>query len=132
MDASNEQTTERTDLQRPLVDQKPPPSDVGLESILTENSLPYPRRVYLGACIELKILLRLALPAILVYIVNSGMSISARIFAGHIGSHELAAASIGHSCFSLVYGLMVRWLFYVQSGGNMSILLVTFLFFARC
>ncbi|CAN7118970.1 unnamed protein product [Brassica rapa subsp. narinosa] len=107
MDASNEQTTERTDLQRPLVDQKPPPSDVGLESILTENSLPYRRRVYLGACIELKILLRLALPAILVYIVNSGMSISARIFAGHIGSHELAAASIGNSCFSLVYGLML-------------------------
>ncbi|KAL0738751.1 hypothetical protein Bca4012_014961 [Brassica carinata] len=107
MDASNEQTAERNDLQRPLVDRKPPPSDVGLESILTENSLPYRRRVYLGACIELRILLRLALPAILVYIVNSGMSISTRIFAGHIGSHELAAASIGNSCFSLVYGLML-------------------------
>ncbi|CAN7109435.1 unnamed protein product [Brassica rapa subsp. narinosa] len=105
MDASYE-TTERTDLLRPLVDQKPP-SDVGLESVLTESSLSYRRRVYLGACIEMKLLFRLALPAILVYIVNSGMSISARIFAGHIGRKELAAASIGNSCFSLAYGLML-------------------------
>uniref|UniRef100_A0A0D3A507 Protein DETOXIFICATION n=1 Tax=Brassica oleracea var. oleracea TaxID=109376 RepID=A0A0D3A507_BRAOL len=104
MDASYE-TTERTDILRPLVDQKSP-SDVGLESVLTESSLPYRRRVYLGACIEMKLLFRLALPAILVYIVNSGMNISARIFAGHIGGKELAAASIGNSCFSLAYGLM--------------------------
>ena len=109
MDTSSE-ATERADLQRPLVEQKPP-SDVGLESVLTESSLPYRKRVYLGACIEMKLLFRLALPAILVYIVNSGMSISARIFAGHLGGQELAAASIGNSCFSLVYGLMVSLLF---------------------
>ncbi|CAA7048578.1 unnamed protein product [Microthlaspi erraticum] len=105
------ETVERTDIRRPLVDpagsEPNPLTDVGLESVLTESSLPYWRRVYLGACIEMKLLFRLALPAILVYLVNSGMSISARIFAGHIGGKELAAASIGNSCFSLVYGLMV-------------------------
>lgn len=105
MDASNEMV-ERTDLWQRLVNRKPP-SDVGLESVLTESSLPYQRRMYLGACIEMKLLFRLALPAILVYIVNSGMSISARIFAGHIGGTELAAASIGNSCFNLAYGLML-------------------------
>ncbi|CAH8345332.1 unnamed protein product [Eruca vesicaria subsp. sativa] len=105
MDAANE-TTGRTDLRRPLVDQKPP-SDVGLESVLTERSLPYWRRMYLGACIEMKLLFSLALPAIFVYVVNNGMSITARIFAGHIGGKELAAASIGNSCFSLAYGLML-------------------------
>jgi MATE family multidrug resistance protein len=110
MDVSNE-TVERTDLRTPLVDPadtevKPLP-EVGLESVLTESSLSYRRRVYLGACIELKVLFRLALPAILIYLVNSGMGISARVFAGHVGSQELAAASIGNSCFNLVYGLMV-------------------------
>jgi len=109
------ETTNLADLRRPLVvpvvSERKPPADVGLglESVLTERSLPYRRRVYLGACIEMKLLFRLALPAILVYLVNSGMGISARIFAGHLGKNELAAASIGNSCFSLVYGLMVRF-----------------------
>ncbi|ESQ55168.1 hypothetical protein EUTSA_v10024969mg [Eutrema salsugineum] len=102
---------ERTDLQRPLIDptdsERKPLKDVGLESVLTESSLSYRWRVYLGACIEMKLLFRLALPAILVYLVNSGMSISARIFAGRIGGMELAAASLGNSCFFLVYGLML-------------------------
>ncbi|CAL9226358.1 unnamed protein product [Arabidopsis halleri] len=61
MDVSNE-TVERTDLRRPLVK---PLSEFGLESVLTESSLSYRRRVYLGACIEMKVLFRLALPAIL-------------------------------------------------------------------
>lgn len=112
MDVSNE-TVETTDLRRPLVDpadtEVKPLSEVGLESVLTESSLSYPRRVCLGACIEMKVLFQLALPAILIYLVNSGMGISARIFAGHVGSQELAAASIGNSCFNLVYGLMVRF-----------------------
>ncbi|EOA15865.1 hypothetical protein CARUB_v10007727mg [Capsella rubella] len=107
MDVSNE-TAERVDLRRPLVDrEKKPPLEVGLESVLTESSLPYRRRVYLGVCIEIKLLFRLALPAILVYLVNSGMGISARIFAGRLGSNELAAASIGNSSFNLVYALML-------------------------
>lgn len=109
MAVSNE-TVESVDLWQPLVDtaEKKPPLEVGLESVLTESSLPYRRRVYLAACIEMKLLFRLALPAILVYLVNGGMGISARIFAGHLGSNQLAAASIGNSCFSLVYALMVR------------------------
>ncbi|KAJ4873873.1 MATE efflux family protein [Raphanus sativus] len=110
MDMSTE-TAERT-LRQPLVDPtdsvRKPLRDAGsLESILTESSLPSWRRFYLGACIEMKLLFRLALPAIFVYLLNSGMSISTRIFAGHIGSQELAAASIGNSCFNLVYGLML-------------------------
>ncbi|WZZ75785.1 hypothetical protein YC2023_087155 [Brassica napus] len=110
MDMSIE-TAERT-LQQPLVDptdsERKPLRDVeSLESILMESSLPSRRRLYLGACIEMKLLFRLALPAIFVYLLNSGMSISTRIFAGHIGSQELAAASIGNSCFNLVYGLML-------------------------
>lgn len=112
MDMSTE-TAERT-LRQPLVDPtdsvRKPLRDAGsLESILTESSFPSWRRFYLGACIEMKLLFRLALPAIFVYLLNSGMSISTRIFAGHIGSQELAAASIGNSCFNLVYGLMVRF-----------------------
>lgn len=112
MDTSIE-TAERT-LRQPLVDptdsERKPLRDVeSLESILTESSLPSRRRLYLGARIEMKLLFRLALPAIFVYLLNSGMSISTRIFAGHIGSQELAAASIGNSCFNLVYGLMVRF-----------------------
>lgn len=111
MDVSDEKTV-LTDLRRPLVvpvvSKRKPPTDIGLESILTESRLPFRRRVYLGACIEMKHLFRLALPAILVYIVNSGMGIAARIFAGHLGGKELAAASLGNSCFNLVYGLMVR------------------------
>ena len=113
-------TVEKSDLQRPLVDptnsDPKPPKDVGLESVLTDSSLSCRRRVYLGACIELKVLFRLALPAILVYLVNSGMSISARIFSGHLGGQELAAASLGNSCFFLVYGLMVR--FYASLNGE--------------
>ncbi|CAN8274268.1 unnamed protein product [Cochlearia groenlandica] len=99
-------TTKRTDLQQPLVEPKPP-SNVGLESVLTDTSLTHRRRVYLGACIEMKLLFGLAFPAIFVYLVNSGMGISARIFAGHVGRGELAASSVGNSCFSLVYGLML-------------------------
>ncbi|CAH8390888.1 unnamed protein product [Eruca vesicaria subsp. sativa] len=110
MDVSSE-TVERTDLQQPLVDrtvsEPKPPKDVGLETVLTDSRLSCRRRVYLGACIELKLLFRLALPAILVYLFNIGMSISARIFSGHLGGQELAAASLGISCFSLVYGLML-------------------------
>ncbi|CAN7118968.1 protein DETOXIFICATION 39 [Brassica rapa] len=110
MDRSIE-TAERI-LRQPLVDptdsEPKPLRDVkSLESILTESSLPSRRRLYLGARIEMKLLFRLALPAILVYLLNSGMSISTRIFAGHIGSQELAAVSIGNSCFNLVYGLML-------------------------
>ncbi|AEE84523.1 putative multi antimicrobial extrusion protein [Arabidopsis thaliana] len=108
MNGSNETVERRIELRRPLVDtEKKLPLEVGLESVLTESSLPYRRRVYLGMCIELKLLLRLALPAILVYLINGGMGISARIFAGHLGSTQLAAASIGNSSFSLVYALML-------------------------
>ncbi|CAN8231060.1 unnamed protein product [Cochlearia groenlandica] len=111
MDMSNE-NVEQTNLRRSLVapavtEEKPPSSNIGLENVLSDISLPYRKRMYLSVCIEMKLLFRLALPAILVYLVNSGMSISARIYTGHLGGQELAASSIGNSCFSLVYGLML-------------------------
>ncbi|EOA15787.1 hypothetical protein CARUB_v10007133mg [Capsella rubella] len=107
MDVSNEARDLAEPLVVPAVSERKHPTNVGLESILTETSLPYRWRVYLGAGIEMKLLFRLALPAILVYVINNGMSISARVFAGHLGGKELAAASLGNSCFNLVYGLML-------------------------
>jgi len=62
----------------------------------------------LATLIELKILFRLAAPAVFVYMINNFMSLSTRVFAGHLGNLELAAASLGNSGIQLyAYGLMV-------------------------
>ena len=83
--------------------------DYRLETVLTDRELPYLRRIYLAMMIEMKFLFYLAAPAILVYVINNGMSILTRIFAGHVGSTELAAASLGNSGFNLfTYGLLVQ------------------------
>ncbi|KAF2540611.1 hypothetical protein F2Q68_00031712 [Brassica cretica] len=82
--------------------------DYRLETVLTDRELPYLRRIYLAMMIEMKFLFYLAAPAILVYVINNGMSILTRIFAGHVGSTELAAASLGNSGFNLfTYGLLL-------------------------
>ncbi|CAG7889302.1 hypothetical protein BRARA_A02573 [Brassica rapa] len=82
--------------------------DYRLETVLTDRELPYLRRIYLALMIEMKFLFYLAAPAILVYVINNGMSILTRIFAGHVGSTELAAASLGNSGFNLfTYGLLL-------------------------
>ncbi|XP_057962011.1 protein DETOXIFICATION 40-like [Malania oleifera] len=79
-----------------------------LEKVLSDTQLPYLRRLRSAARIELGLLFRLAAPAVMVYMINNLMSLSTRIFAGHLGNLELAAASLGNSGIQLfAYGLML-------------------------
>lgn len=83
--------------------------DSRLEKMLSDTELPWFKRLRLATWIELKLLLRLAAPAVFVYMINNFMSLSTRVFAGHLGNLELAAASLGNSGIQLfAYGLMVR------------------------
>ncbi|KAF7140285.1 hypothetical protein RHSIM_Rhsim06G0162300 [Rhododendron simsii] len=114
------------DLQKPLLqsEETPPPqpptllSDQSsddhkevsdeLETVLSNTDLPFCQRVRPAICIELKLLWQLAAPAVFVYMVNYVMSMSTRIFSGHLGNLELAAASLGNSGIqSFAYGLML-------------------------
>ncbi|CAN8240812.1 unnamed protein product [Cochlearia groenlandica] len=95
-------------LHRPLIESSKSFIDYRLETVLTDRELPYLRRIYLAMMIEMKFLFHLAAPAIFVYVINNGMSILTRIFAGHVGSTELAAASVGNSGFNMfTYGLLL-------------------------
>ncbi|ONI09981.1 hypothetical protein PRUPE_4G022000 [Prunus persica] len=79
-----------------------------LEKVLSDTQLPSFKRLRLATWIELNLLFRLAAPAVLVYVVNNFMSLSTRVFAGHLGNLELAAASLGNSGVQLfAYGLML-------------------------
>lgn len=79
-----------------------------LENVLSDTQLPRFKRLRTATWIELKILFRLAAPAVFVYMINNLMSLSTRVFAGHLGNLELAAASLGNSGIQLfAYGLMV-------------------------
>ncbi|XP_059624165.1 protein DETOXIFICATION 40-like [Cornus florida] len=83
-------------------------SNSELEKILSNIELPYLKRLRLASWIELKILFKLAAPAVLVYLINNFMSMSTRIFSGHIGNLELAAATLGNNGIQLfAYGLML-------------------------
>ena len=90
-----------------------------LESILSDESLPWARRMLAASVVEMQLLVRLAAPAVMVYMINYLMSMSTQIFSGHLGTLELAAASLGNTGIQVfAYGLMVRsWLQYVVSGG---------------
>ncbi|KAL7216274.1 hypothetical protein ACSBR1_028255 [Camellia fascicularis] len=66
-----------------------------LETILSHKEVPLFHRLQSATWIELKLLFKLAAPAIFVYLVSFGMSISTQIFSGHLGNLELAAASLG-------------------------------------
>ena len=80
-----------------------------LESILGDGAQPWPRRALAASAVELRLLGRLAAPAVLVYTVNYLMSMSTQIFSGHLGTLELAAASLGNNGIQIfAYGLMVR------------------------
>jgi MATE family multidrug resistance protein len=82
--------------------------DSSLEKVLSDTQLPSFKRLCLATWIELKLLFRLAGPAVFVYMINNLMSLSTRVFAGHLGNLELAAASLGNSGIQLLaYGLMV-------------------------
>jgi len=80
-----------------------------LESILADASAPRARRAWAAGAIELRLLTRLAAPAVVMYMINYLMSMSTQIFAGHLGNLELAAASLGNTGIQIfAYGLMVR------------------------
>ncbi|CAN8305398.1 unnamed protein product [Cochlearia groenlandica] len=95
-------------IQQPLLEPTKSEADFRLESVLSDKHLPYFRRMYLAALIEIKYLFNLAAPAIFVYVINNGMSMLTRIFAGRMGSMQLAAASLGNSGFNIfTFGLML-------------------------
>ncbi|CAK7351167.1 unnamed protein product [Dovyalis caffra] len=106
----------RGEVQEPLLRCFPEPEpsshhhevDSRLENVLNDTNLGYVKRLRLASWIELKLLLPLAGPAVLAYFINNCMSLSTRIFAGHLGNLELAAASLANSGVQLfAYGLMV-------------------------
>ncbi|PON38416.1 Multi antimicrobial extrusion protein [Parasponia andersonii] len=83
-------------------------TDSRLEKVLSDTRLPASKRLWEASWIELELLFRLAAPAVLVYMINNAMSLSTRIYAGHLGNLELAAASLGNSGIQLfAYGLML-------------------------
>jgi multidrug resistance protein, MATE family len=83
-------------------------ASAALESVLNDSSLPWARRTWLASLIEMRLLLRLAAPAVFVYMINYLMSMSTQIFSGHLGTLELAAASLGNTGIQIfAYGLMV-------------------------
>ncbi|XP_037442864.1 protein DETOXIFICATION 40-like [Triticum dicoccoides] len=79
-----------------------------LESILSDESVPWARRMCAATAVEMRMLVRLAAPAVLVYMINYLMSMSTQIFSGHLGTLELAAASLGNTGIQVfAYGLML-------------------------
>ncbi|XAR65635.1 hypothetical protein NMG60_11009808 [Bertholletia excelsa] len=107
------------ELYQPILQPPPPPETFSasvaandsrseLEKVLSDNHLPVLKRLRLAGWIELNLLFRLAAPAVMVYMINNAMSISTRIFSGHLGNLELAAASLGNNGIQLfAYGLML-------------------------
>lgn len=109
---------QKSDLHQPLVacKQSPPASPVHqheetdgyLESILSNTDLPAFNRMKFALWVELKLLIKLAAPAVIVYMINYLMSMSTQILCGHIGNRELAAASLGNTGVQVfAYGLML-------------------------
>ncbi|XP_057455819.1 protein DETOXIFICATION 40-like [Lotus japonicus] len=79
-----------------------------LERILSDMSVPLAQRYRSATWIELKLLFYLAVPAVIVYLINYVMSMSTQIFSGHLGNLELAAASLGNTGIQVfAYGLML-------------------------
>ncbi|EEF43880.1 multidrug resistance pump, putative [Ricinus communis] len=79
-----------------------------LEEILSNTNLSCFQRLKKAALLELKILFRLAGPAVFVYLLNNVVSMSTQIFCGHLGNLQLAAASLGNTGIQVfAYGLML-------------------------
>ncbi|KAK6932315.1 Multi antimicrobial extrusion protein [Dillenia turbinata] len=82
--------------------------DSRLEMVLSDTQLSAFQRFRSATTIELKLLFYLAAPAVMVYLVNNSMSLATRLFCGHLGNLELAAAQLGNSGIQLfAYGLML-------------------------
>ena len=83
-----------------------------LERILSNTEVPFIKRVVPATWIEIKLLVHLAAPAVVVYMINYLMSMLTQIFSGHLGNLEYAAASLGNNGVqTFAYGLMVLLIF---------------------
>ncbi|KAJ8769575.1 hypothetical protein K2173_005178 [Erythroxylum novogranatense] len=80
-----------------------------LEEILTSDTpSSHLHRLTSALSVELKLLFRLAAPAVIVYLLNNVVSMSTQIFCGHLGNLELAAVSLGNTGIQVfAYGLML-------------------------
>ncbi|CAI0550624.1 unnamed protein product [Linum tenue] len=79
-----------------------------LESVLSDPHLGFIDRIRLATWAESKLLVHLAAPAVIVYMLNFLMGMSTEIFAGHLGNLQLAASSLGFSGIQLfAYGLLL-------------------------
>ncbi|KAJ4978116.1 hypothetical protein NE237_008896 [Protea cynaroides] len=83
-------------------------SNQQLERVLSDTQSPPFKRLRLASLIELKLLFKIAGPAVLVYMINYFMSMSTQIFSGHLGNLDLAAASLGNTGIQIfTYGLLL-------------------------
>eukprot|EP01018_Ginkgo_biloba_P014506 Gb_32573 [translate_table: standard] len=79
-----------------------------IESILSNTEEEWFHRLKHALVLEIKLLWRLAAPAVVVYLLNYVMSMASQIFSGHLGSLELAAASLGNNGIQIfAYGMML-------------------------
>uniref|UniRef100_A0A0A9GUS1 Protein DETOXIFICATION n=1 Tax=Arundo donax TaxID=35708 RepID=A0A0A9GUS1_ARUDO len=79
-----------------------------LEIVLGDESLSWAQRMWEASMLELPTVVRLAAPAVVVYMINYLMSMSTQIIAGHLGTLELAAAALGNRGIQVfAYGLML-------------------------
>ncbi|XP_011628469.1 protein DETOXIFICATION 40 [Amborella trichopoda] len=98
------------ELQRPLVPEteKHGFANQSLESILSDSELGWGRKAVAATGVEMKLLWRIAAPAVAVYMLNYVMSMATQIFAGHLGNLQLAASSLGNTGIQIfAYGLML-------------------------
>ncbi|XP_074566876.1 protein DETOXIFICATION 40-like [Curcuma longa] len=78
------------------------------ESILSDDSLPWARRMWMASLVEVRALVYVAVPAVVVYMLNFIMAVSTQIFSGHLGNLEFAAASLGSNGVQMfTYGIML-------------------------
>lgn len=85
----------------------PPQNGGGKEGSALEEALTN-RQWWLATWLEMRFLVPLAGPAIVVYLLNYLNSVSTQILCGHLGNIELAAAGLGTRGIQLfAYGLMV-------------------------
>ncbi|KAL7185775.1 hypothetical protein ACSBR2_027689 [Camellia fascicularis] len=79
-----------------------------LETILSEKEVQLFHRLRSATWIELKLMFKVAAPAIFVCMVNFGVSTSTQIFSGHLGNIDLAVASLGNNGIQMfAYGLLM-------------------------
>uniref|UniRef100_A0A7N0TRC8 Protein DETOXIFICATION n=1 Tax=Kalanchoe fedtschenkoi TaxID=63787 RepID=A0A7N0TRC8_KALFE len=79
-----------------------------LEEILSDTRRSYFQRLRDASKVELAILLKLAAPAVIVYLLTNVTSTSTQVFCGHLGNLELAAAALGNTGIQVfAYGLML-------------------------